>query len=141
MTFQVLEDEHDRKIQDHCFGKVYEVEVERISGDTGNVSRSPVAETQRIATPPPVQPKPVTQKSTPAPAASGSQAELTAPIPGKVFKIIAKPGDAVKTGDLILIIEAMKMENEITAECDGTIAAIPVNEGDNVAAGDVLVRF
>ncbi|MEZ4813197.1 MAG: acetyl-CoA carboxylase biotin carboxyl carrier protein subunit [Caldisericia bacterium] len=120
-------------------GKVYEVEVERISGDSEVTSRPQVVKPRSHFSS-------TNSDSFNASTSSASSCirftgRTKCPNSRKVFKIVAKPGDAVKPGDLLLIIEAMKMENEITAEFDGTIAAIPVNEGDNVAAGDVLVRF
>ncbi len=66
---------------------------------------------------------------------------VCAPIPGSILAIKVKEGDAVKTGQLLLKMEAMKMENEITANSNGTIAAIKVNEGDSVNQGDVLVEI
>ncbi len=64
--------------------------------------------------------------------------ELTAPLPGSIFKIVAKVGDTVKKGDTVLIMEAMKMENNILADKDGTIKEMKVKEGDSVLQGDVL---
>jgi len=59
-------------------------------------------------------------------------------MPGKIFKILMQEGAAVKTGDVVMILEAMKMENEITASCDGTIKQIAAAEGTAVNPGDVL---
>ena len=61
-----------------------------------------------------------------------------APLPGTVLKVLAKQGAAVKSGDVLCIIEAMKMENEIMAPCDGTVSAVSVSEGASVNAGDPL---
>ena len=93
-----------------------------------------------ILSPSEIQPEAQVQTQS-TPVSSNTSAELIAPIPGKIFKVHVKPGDAVKSGDLLMIIEAMKMENEVMAEFDGKISGIPVKEGDSVAAGDVLVRF
>ena len=63
---------------------------------------------------------------------------VTAPMPGTVIRIEKKPGDVVKAGELVLILEAMKMENEILAPADGTITAMNCTEGGTVSGGDVL---
>jgi biotin carboxyl carrier protein len=64
-----------------------------------------------------------------------------APVPGKVVDIKVKEGDSVKEGDLVLILEAMKMENELHAAKAGTIAAVLVNKGDQTTKGQLLVAF
>ena len=74
----------------------------------------------------------------PAPAAGGSVKTVKSQLPGSVTKLIAEVGQAVKKGDTVLMIEAMKMENEIKAECDGTIAKFHVAAGQSVMADDKL---
>ena len=64
---------------------------------------------------------------------------VAAPMPGKVVKLLVKPGDAVKAGDGVIVVEAMKMENELKAPAPGTIKEIRVAEGKAVSAGEVLV--
>lgn len=76
-----------------------------------------------------------------APAASNGDTKIEAPMPGTILRINKKVGDSVKTGEVILILEAMKMENEITATADGTIASIDVTEGASVNAGDTLATI
>ncbi|MDE7309351.1 MAG: biotin/lipoyl-binding protein [Lachnospiraceae bacterium] len=78
-----------------------------------------------------------------APAASGSQGavKINAPMPGKVLSVKASTGAAVTKGQVIMILEAMKMENEIVAPQDGTIASIDVSEGASVEAGTVLASL
>ena len=66
---------------------------------------------------------------------------VAAPMPGKVVKLLVKPGDAVKAGDGVIVVEAMKMENELKAPAPGTIKEIRVAEGKAVSAGEVLVVF
>ena len=74
-----------------------------------------------------------------APAAgAGKGVEVTAPMPGKVLGIVAGVGQAVKKGDAVITIEAMKMEQQITAPADGTIASINVAEGDMIETGQVV---
>lgn len=63
---------------------------------------------------------------------------VSAPMPGNILDVRVKPGDSVKAGDTLLILEAMKMENEISAPQDGTIASVNVAKGDTVNSGDLL---
>ncbi|MBR7107924.1 MAG: biotin/lipoyl-binding protein, partial [Lentisphaeria bacterium] len=79
--------------------------------------------------------------SAPAPAAGGAAQPLTTPLPGTVMKIEVKAGQAVKNGDTIMILEAMKMETPVTADRDGVIASIEVAVGDVVGEGDTLVMI
>jgi biotin carboxyl carrier protein len=81
-------------------------------------------------------------KETVASQAQGTGGEhLLAPLPGKVFDILVSQGAKVKKGDLLLIIEAMKLENEIFAPRDGVIASINKRKGESVASGDSLLEF
>jgi glutaconyl-CoA/methylmalonyl-CoA decarboxylase subunit gamma len=84
------------------------------------------------------QPPPTPQKSF-APAAGLKK--ITAPLPGVIHKILAKEGDTVKLGDTLLILEAMKMENNILAEKPGVIKLIKIREGDSVMQGDLLMEI
>ena len=76
-----------------------------------------------------------------APAGGAGSIEVKAGAAGKVFKIEANVGQAVKKGDVIMILEAMKMENEVVAPQDGTVASINVAAGDSVEAGAVLATL
>lgn len=78
-----------------------------------------------------------------APAASGNAGSIvvSAPMPGKILNVKANVGASVKKGDVVLILEAMKMENEVVAPEDGTIASINVAAGDSVEAGDTLATL
>lgn len=113
-------------------GKTYEMDVELI-GSNGTAVQ-PVAK----AAPAPV----VSSPAAPAPAASkpaaASTGAVTAPMPGTILKVLKASGDAVKAGDVVLILEAMKMENEITAPADGVIGSLSLTEGSTVAGGDLL---
>ena len=80
-------------------------------------------------------------QAAPAPAATGAGQVVAAPMPGLILRIEAKAGQAVKKNQLVLVMEAMKMENEIYAPCDGTIASIAVSQGQQVAAGDTLLTI
>ena len=81
----------------------------------------------------------------PAPAAApaGAQGSVTvnAPMPGKILGLLESVGEAVKKGDVVVVLEAMKMENEIVAPQDGTIASINVAVGDSVDSGAVLATL
>lgn len=79
----------------------------------------------------------------PAAAATGSEGSLkvSSPMPGKILAVKASVGQAIKKGDVILILEAMKMENEIVAPQDGTIASINVTAGQTVEAGTLLATM
>ncbi|WP_302511757.1 biotin/lipoyl-containing protein [uncultured Megasphaera sp.] len=117
-------------------GKAYEVEVEEMGGAPAAAPAPQVA-----AAPAPAAPAP-TPAAAPAPAVGGPIPEgaitVKAPMPGKISALKAEAGKAVKRGDIILVLEAMKMQNDITATADGTLHEIRVNPGDNVKTGDVL---
>ena len=113
-------------------GNVYEVTVEE--GFTGAAS-APKAAAPAPAAAPKAAPAPAA-----APAAAGSVA-VTAPMPGKILGVKASAGQAVKRGQVLLILEAMKMENEIVAPQDGTVATINVAVGDSVEPGATLATL
>ena len=106
-------------------GKIYDVCVEEV----GEVASAPVAAAPAAA--------PVA--AAPAPAANVAGEQITAPMPGTVMSVKVSNGQAVKKGDVLVVLEAMKMENEIYAPCDGTVAAVNVSNGDAVESGKVLV--
>ncbi len=110
-------------------GTVYDVTVE----ENGSVS-APVAAPRRAA----AAPAPV---AAPAPAQGAGSVKIEAGAAGKVFKIEASAGTAVKKGDTILILEIMKMETPVVATEDGTVASINVNVGDMVEAGALLATL
>ena len=113
-------------------GVAYNVTVEE---GTGAAAAAPVAA-------PAAAPAPA---SAPAPAAAPAGAagavSVTAPMPGNILDVKVKAGDSVKAGDTLLILEAMKMENEISAPQDGTIASVNVRKGDVVNSGDLLITM
>ena len=106
-------------------GQSYVVEVAE-GGDISAVGLAPVAMT---ANPAPVA-LPVT----------GGEA-VTAPLAGNIWKIHAMPGQAVQEGDVLFILEAMKMETEIRASKAGTVSAVMAKEGDSVSVGDTLLTL
>lgn len=117
-------------------GNVYEVTVEE--GFTGAAS-APKAAAPAPKAAPAAAPK-AAPASAAAPAAAGSVA-VTAPMPGKILGVKASAGQAVKRGQVLLILEAMKMENEIVAPQDGTVASINVAVGDSVEPGATLATL
>ncbi|WP_028307850.1 biotin/lipoyl-containing protein [Desulfitibacter alkalitolerans] len=130
-----------KKLKITVEGKTYEVEVEEIGG--AQISTTvPAPKTAAPASPaaPKAEPKPAAQQpAKEAQAAPGEGEIVPAPIPGKVLSIKVKPGDTVGAGQVILILEAMKMENEITAPVDGQIKDILVAEGQAVNSGDAML--
>ena len=132
-------------------GKKYEVEVEKLEAykslDRNGVAApaAPVlpasAPVQRPAAP---APAPVAAAPAPAPAAAAAPAGATtveAPMPGKILNIKVSEGQAVKFGEVVVIMEAMKMETEIVAPADGTVSKILVKAGDSVDTGAALVAL
>ncbi|MCT4587888.1 MAG: biotin/lipoyl-binding protein [Carboxylicivirga sp.] len=67
--------------------------------------------------------------------------KVNAPLPGNIFKVLVSEGDSVKKGDVLLVMEAMKMENNVLAEKDGTVSSIKVSVGDAVLQNDVLIEM
>jgi pyruvate carboxylase subunit B len=88
-----------------------------------------------------IEVKSVTSAAPAAPVASSSGEEVTASLPGSVFKVVASVGDNLKEGDVIIILEAMKMEIEIVAPKDCVVASINVNEGQSVENGQLLATI
>ena len=122
-------------------GTVYEVCVEEV--DASQVSSAPVV----APTPAPVAapvaaptPKPAPQVQQSAPAAAGATS-VTAPMPGTILDVKVSVGASVKKGDVICVLEAMKMENDIPAPSDGVIATVDVQKGASVASGQVIVTL
>ncbi|BAK94116.1 biotin/lipoyl-containing protein [Tetragenococcus halophilus] len=116
-------------------GKLYRVTIEEISENERSEPKEAV-QTQSQ----PQQSQEQTQAS-PAPTATSGGESVTAPMPGNIYKVQTKAGQAVKEGETVIVLEAMKMENEIVAPADGTISAINVTEGQAVEADDVLFEL
>jgi glutaconyl-CoA/methylmalonyl-CoA decarboxylase subunit gamma len=123
----------------HINGKSYEVAIEEL-GDTPRHSSS-----QQVAvTPAPAGPAPSSAASPPATSGGQQRADndrVTAPMPGTILRVAVATGDSVKHGDTLIILEAMKMENEILAPRDGIIKQINVAQGASVNAGDPLLSI
>ena len=111
-------------------GTAYDVAVEELGAGAAPAATTAPAP---VAAPAPAAPA--------APATAAGSIEVAAPMPGKILNVKASVGTAVKKGDVILILEAMKMENDVVAPEDGTVASINVSAGDAVEAGDVLATL
>lgn len=131
-------------------GKKYEVEVEKLEAykslDRNGVAApaAPVlpasAPVQRPAAPAPVAAAPAPAPAPKAAAPAGATT-VEAPMPGKILNIKVSEGQAVKFGEVVVIMEAMKMETEIVAPADGTVSKILVKAGDSVDTGAALVAL
>lgn len=103
-----------KKYRVNVNGSLYEVEIEEMQAPA----------TMSAAKPAPAAPA--------APAAAGAGAKVNAPMPGTILDVRVQNGAKVKKGDVLVILEAMKMENEIQAPCDGTVTSVCVKKGDSV---------
>ena len=136
-------------------GNVYEVTVEEGITGAAPVVAAPVAKaapkavapvapvTQAAPSAPVVQAAPSVSEVPKVTTSSSTQGSIkvNAPMPGKILEIKANAGQSVKRGEVLLVLEAMKMENEIVAPEDGTVASINVSVGNSVEAGNVLATL
>ena len=106
-------------------GNVYEITLEVIDKSEIKTPAAPAAPTAPVAAP------------VAAPAAAGATT-ITAPMPGTILKVNVTAGQAVKKGDVLMVLEAMKMENEIMAPADGTVSSVNITTGATVESGTVL---
>ena len=133
-------------------GKRYEVEIERVEeyrpltaaeialGVTAPAKPVVAAPVGKVAPAPaaaPVAPAPT--PAAPAPAASGNGETVVSPLPGTVLDVKVNIGDTVKLGQVVVVLEAMKMETEVVAGCDGTVESILIKKGDAVDTDAALV--
>ena len=118
-------------------GKQYEVIVER-----GTVTGTPVGNAPAAAPAPKAAPAPApAPAAAPAPATPTGGETVAAPMPGTILDIRCSAGQQVQAGDILFILEAMKMETEIVAPADGTVASVLVKSGDMVETGAALVSL
>ena len=121
-----------RKFNVTVNGVVYEVEVEEVSGAASAPAAAPVAAPAAPAAAP---------KAAPAAAGKAGAVAIKAPMPGTLIKVNVKVGDSVKKGDVLCVLEAMKMENDIMAPQDGVVASVEANQGASVATDAVVVTL
>ena len=117
-------------------GTVYEVEVNEVGGAAP--AAAPKAAPAPAAAPAPKAAPALAPAAAAAPVPAGA-ATVKCPMPGKILSVAVSAGAAVKKGDLLLVLEAMKMQNEIYAPQDGTVSEVRVAANQTVATGDVLV--
>ena len=147
------------KYQYKVQGVDYDVEIEEVEGNIAKVSvngiqfevelKRPINPVHAIKKPKVAAPKPAAPAPAPAAApvaaapaaAPGSGNPVKAPLPGTISSISVKVGDQVNVGDTVLVLEAMKMQNNIEAEYAGTVTSIVVNPGDSVMEGAVLLTI
>lgn len=115
-------------------GSAYDVVVEEVGGAVAPAAAPKAAPAPAAA---PAAPAAAAPKAAPAAGA----VNVEAPMPGNILDVKVKAGDAVKAGDVLVILEAMKMENDIVAPQDGTVASVSVAKGDTVNVNDVLVSL
>ena len=134
-------------------GELVAVMMAAIAEDSGmspnsfritSVSAAPAA--APVAAAPVAAPAPAAAPAAPAPAAApaavaAGETAVNSPMPGNIFKVECKPGQAVKAGDVLIVLEAMKMEIEVSAPVDGTVKSVAVNVGATVNTDDLLVTI
>ena len=113
-------------------GVAYDVTVEEKNGGVGSAPKAVEKSAPAAAAP---------VASAPQAAAKEGNVAVSAPMPGKILAVKAKEGDSVKAGDVLLVLEAMKMENDIVAPQDGVVASINVKVGDSVESGAKLASL
>lgn len=125
-------------------GTTYEVFVEEADGSySAPAYTAPVAPATPAAAPAPVTPKaaPAAPKTTPVASGALGTCKVTSPMPGTILDVKVSVGQQVKKGDVICVLEAMKMENDIPAPQDGVVASINIQKGASVNAGDILATL
>lgn len=125
-----------RKFNITVNGTTYEVDVEEVGG----VQTAAPAPVQAAAPAPAAAPATAAAPAPAAPAPAGAKT-ITAPMPGTIVSVKVNVGDTVKNGDLVAVLEAMKMENEIFSNTDGKVVGISAAAGATVNTGDVIVSI
>lgn len=146
------------KYQYKVQGVDYDVEIVDVEGNIAKVSvngipfevelkepimasHMPKRPTVKPAAPAAAAPVAAAPKAEKPAAAAGTGTKIKAPLPGTITEMKVKVGDTVKNGDTVVVLEAMKMQNNIEAECDGTVTSVLVNSGDTVMEGDTLITI
>lgn len=125
-----------RKFDVKVNGKSYEVEIEEIGASYVPAQPQQAAAVRAEA----AAPAAAVQAEAPKAAVAGGET-INAPLPGNILDVKVAAGESVKSGQILMILEAMKMENEILAPHDGVIASVAVQKGATVGSGDVLASF
>lgn len=129
-----------KKFRINVNGVDHIVEVEELSSSASPApAAAPAAAPAPVAAPAPA-PAPAAPAAAPAPVPAGGQT-VTAPMPGNILKVNVTAGQAVKAGQVLCVLEAMKMENEIMAPCDGKVAQVLVSKGATVDTDAPLVTL
>lgn len=129
-----------RKFVVNVNGKQYEVEVEEVGGAIAAAPAPAAAPAAPKAAPAPVA-APAPAAAPKAAAAPAGAKAVKAPMPGTIVDVKVAVGQQVKGGQVLAILEAMKMENEIMADADGTVASVAVSKGSSVNSGDVILTL
>ncbi|MCC3868775.1 biotin/lipoyl-binding protein [Terrisporobacter mayombei] len=116
-------------------GNAYEVQVEELGASAESIARLQAQVASQPTTKKAVAPKKV------ASAPEGGSGSVLAPMPGTISNVNVSVGQSVSKGDILLILEAMKMENEILAPSDGTVKEVKATKGSSVSSGDLLVTI
>jgi biotin carboxyl carrier protein len=129
-----------RKFRVIVNGSTYEVDIEEITdGGGGAKALSRHAAPEPVASPASATAAPVRKSAAPAPSENSGGGSVVAQMPGTIVAIRVSEGEEVKRGQTLVILEAMKMENEVVAPHDGTVLELKVEKDGSVNAGDVLV--
>jgi len=119
--------------------KTYEVDVEAVEPESRVLPpRGYAVEPAALRVPANAAPQPAAQRSE---APVNEEKVCRSPVSGIVVRLVAQPGQKIQAGDILLVLEAMKMETNITSPVSGTVAAIKANQGDAVQVGQVVVEF
>ncbi|MEI0517399.1 biotin/lipoyl-containing protein [Brachyspira murdochii] len=122
-------------------GKTYDVSVEEVKQEKVRVS-APVVQQAQVQAPKPVQQaKPVVQAASPSAAIDENAVSVKATMPGTIVSFSVAVGDKVTEGQVVAILEAMKMENELTAPASGEVKSIHVEKGSSVVEGQVILQI
>lgn len=134
-----------RKFIVNVNGNSYEVEVEEVGAAPASAPAArpvqPVSAPVPAAAASAAAPAPAEEPAAPAPAGVEGAIKITAPMPGTILDIKVKPGDKVSKGTLVIILEAMKMENEILSPQDAIVASVNVARGQQVNTGDIMLTL
>ena len=120
-------------------GVAYDVVVEEVGGAAPAAPVAPVAAPAAPAAP--VAAPAAAPAAPAAPAGAAGAIQIKAPLQGTIMKVVVKPGDVVKKGTPVCVIEALKMENDVVAPQDGTVASVNVKSGDSVKTDEVLITM